>query len=562
MACVYKINGEILRNKNDLEAYLSSIYGKSSGEVIGRMSNSIISLVQRGDKASVRTARHEAMHYIVEHLLPQEKRNALIKEAKERIGDNASYRDAHEYLADMFMDREYKQFDSRSEVRGFLETAKSVSEDFLNNIDSIDSLMRSADLGLFVNAEIFNPGIESFDQQVINKYTSDMKNIKSLQNKFGRGNLGLIKSLSKEMIISNAIEMYYTANKSLNTPSLGIYKSIETITNHYNNQVSKLNNSSTYAYIVRDEAGKSTTINVKVGDIRSGNAVAHFEKALGGKKKDGTLSVQNQEFIKRYWKVAVFSEDSDGKFDILNTVVQMGLPGLNLEILEDDDEDNPAEVKILLRNDKLDSATKNPLGSRSQIFNVIFDSMPYRNSTGKKAIVNGRKALVSGRYLNDLILSAVIKIKKTKIEFTFDDLLNELEKLTVGSESVYTKNTIYSFLYYVGDKKNNTSKFADAGMAFLLNDDATLALAEDSEIVKNKLIEYRDFINGLVSYYSSMYNQVTSIIEVEKKGKKLDVKERIVNKTESIMQRKMITNGIINYIDKEGVISEETKTIV
>jgi len=561
MACVYKIDGEILRTKEQLDAYLNQKYGKSNGEVIGRMSNSIISLVQRGNSASVRTARHEAMHYIVEHMLPQEKRNMLIKEAQERLGDNASYRDAHEYLADLFMDKAYMQFDSKSEVRGFLETTKAVSEDFLNNIDSIDALMRYADMGAFTNVEIFNPSTESFDQQLNNRYTNDFKNIKSLQNKFGRGNLGLIKSLSKELIVSNAIQLFYFANKSLNTPSEKIYPAIEKIIEYYRNEAIKKKNSDTYSYSVRDDNGKLTTVKVKVGDIRSGEAAYHFEIALGGKNKDGTLSVQNQEFIKRYWKIALFGSNKELDINLLNTVVQMGLPGLNLEVMEND-EDGPAEQKILLRNDKLDSASKNPLGSRSQIYNIIFDSMPYRNKSGNRSILNGRKTFVSGKYLNDLILKAVIKIKKTKKDFDFDDLLNELETFIEGNESLYTKNTIYSFLYYVGDKENYSSSFKDAGMYNMLQDEKILAAAEESEIVKEKLREYRDFINGLVSYYSSMYNQVTSIIEVSKKGKSLDVKERIVNKTESILQRKTITNGIENYIDKDGVISSETKEIV
>lgn len=581
MACVYKINGQIFRTKAELDNYLASKYGNNTGEVLGRMHDSMISLVSRGDLSSVAVARHEAMHYIVEHMLPNTLKAKLFKEAAEKMGDNPTYRDIHEYLADMFMDRKYETFSDKSQVRGFLQTLNDVSDNFVNSIGTINDLMVFADMGAFKYGETYNPVGESFDYQVKNEYTSNINYIQKAHRLFGEGNFGLIKHYAKVHFTSPAITNYYTANKVLLNPSMGITKSVAMAverairadmmvqeTDKSKNPTGKYRiykNSESITYHTRNsETNKLETVSVKYGDIRKGDAKEHFINAIKYKGIDGEIMTKNDKFIRRYFLNSLLGDTTDFDAKFLSFVIQMALPGLDLEILHKDDDENKAQVHVVVRNDKMDNASKNPLGSRSQVYNVIFDSIPLVNSSGYKKKINNVDVFVSGKYLNDLLMRATVSLKRRNKEFSFDELEKEMESMK-ETEGVYTQSVIDSFLYYAGSKKtkfpatkNKKLIIVKQGMNGYLKDTEVEKLAAENKVVANKLIEYRDFINGLISYYESIYNQVTSSMNIKDNNGKLIIDENIINKVEGTILKKDARNTLKNRVSNNFILSNTT----
>ena len=552
--------------------------------ILGRMENAFITLLEANDKSSIKTARHEAMHFIVEHLLSSKDRHKLMSSTTAIMRSkgilNPSYTDVHEFLADTFMDKAYLSLEGNSKQRNILKKFYNWIKGLLgyvaDNENYVKQFMINVDNRGYSDSEINNSSTRSFDMAMDNEYTTK-KAFDDIVTAFGGVSISTVKSLAKTIFLRKYVSTYGFANKSLNKTSTDIMAAVQ----EYLNDVRKIIPKA-FEYKYTDTKGNTKTKRIKSADVRSGKHLNDFIKADSTVNEKGNKYPENEEFMLLYMLSFLMPNvKTDAKADkLLNTVLQMVFTGIDIATEIEAEENGSIERgvnKFVVRDVKSDNAATDPLGSQSEKYALSMEVIPYVNKDGKVPVgaeSYGRYA--DGKILHSYLLQAAANLKRKGVGFSSEMLFDELRNMA-PREGVRGGNTIYSFLYYVGNMKTEkphevwaskdrlgswndsgnvgTKKGYTIGMYAILSDRKLQEQAKTDPELKQKMIEYRNYIDGLTMFYGSLYSRVTVVFNANNTKSGLKFKEVQVNKRVNGIDEFNANKLISDHISTDDVLN-------
>lgn len=452
------VNDILGSNGLDITEFTPSIVPNES--VLGLLSDMRIKLLAQGNRASVRIARHEAMHYIMNHLISPESQDKVINEARNemlRRGINVTNDNmVHEWISDMFMDGNYKTLtDERSLIRKFVDWVKQLIGIVDSKKDSLIGIMNAADNGYFRNSNILNTEDVTFEARIDTQYTSG-RAIKEIEKYFGK--VGYAQEIMNEHLLRPAISHYSFLNSSIADQGSNIYNALgellQTSLDEYIIKEAGYKKNGILAPIVDEATNKIVEKRISYDDIVNGRASNVLESVIDTVTTTGEYSKKRGKFFTEYFAISVFRYDKNEKATkeskfLMNSLIQLALPSMSVETMIRDSKMNSLNKQaaitstIIFRDPNKDSSQFNPNDTISSIYDIFLSNIPYVSVTDKNQSPRG---FVNSKLLFSILSSATVNlVNNGEKNITIEGILKELQTIQAYSDRV-SKNTIHSFM--------------------------------------------------------------------------------------------------------------------
>jgi hypothetical protein len=211
--------------------HLSKVYFKNGyldinddGFLLGRVRNAMLELSMFNDGVSLgvdeKTTRHEAIHFILLYLVNPTMATNIMNAASEemlrkgKIINNDV--DIHEYIADKFMDGDYK---AKSRLGQFIMWLKRILAKFSGRYDYLQSFFEMADNGVFANNSIQEIYSEFDLEHRVSKYVSP-KRVKAAYETFhtpGMTNFVANQLVTRRIMHNSEVGPVFLPNQNFKT---------------------------------------------------------------------------------------------------------------------------------------------------------------------------------------------------------------------------------------------------------------------------------------------------------------------------------------------------------
>lgn len=583
----------------------------------GELDNLRIKLLSKGNKSSAIIARHEAMHFIINHLISAKSRDLVLNQAKKEMVSKGFYRSvdeigditADEYIADLFMDGNYKKLNTETSlIKRFIDWVKKLLGLLNKHTDTLSGIMTSADDGYFRTRGMRNT--ESvFRQAVVDNNYTGIKALRTIEKYFG--NYNIAQNVFSEFITNPAVIENTFLGDHLAAQNESLYSSISSyLSQLYEEHFENVPKEVTYPYIDKED-NRIKYAKISSDIIAKGEASEIFKAVYNVVTKDGYYAQARIRFFQEYINIVAFGlekefdEDtetslSDERVFLLNSLIQSSLPGIDVESLYIDDE-SEGEIKaavvasVIFRNPNKDSADFNPDDMFSSVYDIFLSNIPYIGDK-EKGFINSKTLMDKLRLATNNVLN------KGNKNIMFKDIMDELQKIQNGASAgsvVY--NTIKSFFrvlngdYHISETLDDYKELADNNdlesftLSFNLNGEdrhigiMTLLSPEFRSMIESKIEEigdeelynefgfpnltytnildtintYEDFVSGLKQQLiSTVKNQVGS---ATMNGNNFEVR-RTGGKSAAAIDRAELTSSIsATFAGDNGKIRAKAK---
>jgi hypothetical protein len=568
-----------------------------SPDVLGRLSQLRIELLREGDTASVKVARHEAMHYVINHLLAPETAVEMLNQARVEMVNRGLYQSindinaviANEWVADMFMEGNYNTLPKESWIKQIINWIRNLLPFLEANESTLRSIMRDTDKGVYRNAEIRNRKEITLESKIDNIHTglSSVKNISKFFKTVDNARMVL-----NRVVLIPTIERHSFLNKYIDGGSLSIYGALEAYmkkgSEAYEKNAEKFKKGLKYPVTVD---GKLQMRLLPFEDIFSATDNSQIiDDALNANRQNGEYSKQADKFLKNYLYILLFSPNRFNAVNskLANDLFQLVFPGIDIQVKYtkskdgDTSEAQSMAANYIFRDPNKDSGQFDPNETRSTVYDMFLSIIPAVSISDK---TQSQEGFINPNVIFHRLTDAANNLRNKGIKnITLDDIYEEL-KLIQSKGTPTEKNVIHSFLRVmqgdgsgfdiIGDEifeaKNKRISFKtitkvgdkeeerNHHLGFEIFQDekfkARVAALEDEELKKNiiskgKEIEY--FISGLKMHILSIANN--ELGKIEQKGGIIQTK-RITKTT------KVLDSSIINAEMKNRLLLKDSSRL-
>lgn len=523
--------------------------------ILGRLKDLHISLLRQGNKASVKVARHEAMHFIINHLIAPESAARLLNEARNEMSrrgitilDDIA---VQEWVADMFMDGNYNTLPQESLIKRFINWLRKVLP-FLNaNEDTLRDIMYQADNGAFKNADIRNTTPITLDVKIENEHT----NIDAVQNisRYFK-TVDNARAILYRGVLIPVLQNHSFLSNDLKGGALTVFDALNSYAKNASEVYAK--NEAKFkegiSYPVYDN-GVLKTEKMAFKDIFNDkfDKSQIIDDALNAYTKDGLYSKKAETFLRTYLFILLFSPNKNNKVNskLARDLFQLIFPGIDIQVqyekkdAGEDGEASAVAASYIFRNPNQDPGSYDPNETRSTVYDMFFSIIPNLHS--------GDKSQQSYGYINPKVIFNELSnvttdlINKGNINPTWEQILTELKE-TNNESSLSKRNTVYSFLkviigdvdvndinddFFIPDTKTNTIPISykvesdktstTKHLGFnIFNNEAFIAKVNkiEDDAVREAILEkgkqITRFLSGLKMHIRSLSNNEIGKIEV------------------------------------------------
>lgn len=583
-------NNEIIRNGDKI--------------LLGRVKNGLLTLSTFNGMVEKYSPRHEAVHYIMLYMVNDEKRNSILKSAKERMMSDSIYlkenniigkptlTDIHEYIADLFQGKRYLASNKKNTLLNkFIDWIKKILARVNVIGNRLDNFLYSVDAGYYCNRPLMNlSSDESYNKELVSPKLTSAEMTRKLYDIFGDENTlktvvnnVLLPTWKKYSPITTELDQYTpTLADSIYTTRMNFMDKKKIMTDH---------NTTTIVREVQD--GKLVNIY---------NApVSQMSKDMFLKTITETGSVINRRAFIRYIQYHL------GDPEICNALLKRLFPNMDVEKLFDLAVNSIVENSSIQgkANLRIDNELSNPTKSRSIELATMMATIKLRDyKTGNQI---GRN-YINEKNLATIFENAINSIRSEGNLVTYERILEVFyERMKKRTVQPNEKNLIFSFLSVYGNRAsvsvtyNDTLEIGDVVARDIIEtfnentggitkkvEDAELPIkyyidnpniymekiqsiqhhanySEISDIIKlrmKKLEQFQEMINAIYSYYRSnkttyaindQYSKSTGIKSVSYEGNNVAMAK---NEIKEDIARKLTTDGHLKSFVYDAIMGD------
>lgn len=506
------------------EGWLRNSFGE---KLYGLMSNSLISLSVVNGQVNRVTARHEAMHFVMWHMLNDRARDSVMNDTRRMMEaeglDSTNERDVYEYAAEKF--EAYQAPKKPKGITGmvsrFFKWLMGAITQWNLHYTTLDDLMYQVDNGHFSNKPMTQMEGITLEKTVDNRYNS-VKAASNLRKTFVKDS---ITEYVKNNRVLPVLMDFSPVSKNVKLENPSWYDAIMRTINHFDQ----------YA----DNGGYNITI--KYRGVAEKDTPGIDESQIG-EMVDIEYSVFLNQMTPTDFKHAYSSIDQNGraineyiKFNlsdkqVLMTMLQSLFGNIDVENFiynaENGHQDNGSQGKAMFGGE---IQNYDPKESRSRFLDLIFGSIPlYRYST--KKIVNNK--YVTPAALDDILTDIVVGLRAEQKWSTKEFFSAIKDRIDVMPQREL-KDMLYSFMVHLGSEKisSEISKRGNlSGMgAYLITQDPQSLIDQFPQSLIDEYPQYKNNIKEMVknleqvisavkTYYYSLHNRRFSVGEFNTKG--------------------------------------------
>jgi len=477
-------------------------------ELLGRVENSMMILANIDGGIAKRKHKHEAMHFLMLHLLDQDKANEILNETERvmrsknlSLSENETEKltQLHEYLAKQY---ERKSSIPKTLIGKFINWLRRVIAKWTGN--KLNQFFAEFDYGMYSNLTYHESNFKQplNSVKVNNKYTST-EALKNVENIFGSINA------------VNRIANTRLANKWFSYSPYGMDFSI-TETNWQQTMRDAIDS------LEKDALGiaeKTVWIHDSQGNVTSMSVI---EMKEGDYTTASTYFQENPDNIRAK---DLYEKFHLGNSNIAQVMFQKLFADINIELIEKGENgDLKEEVAFGVANE-----IKNPMSSETRFFQPLLGSLQlYDYSDPNKRAIPDR--YVNFRLLDIFLIRGYLNAKSEGANVGLSDVANYF-KTIIGIDgnplvsNALVINNIYSFLRYLGEVEdpenvelsldNNVLK--GVGVVTLIEnmDDYEDAVDVPKEVFNLKIERLKEFLSLIDKHYNSIKHNIISYVDFQ-----------------------------------------------
>lgn len=555
------ILGDAFVESNNL--ILGNVEWTHDGAILGKVHKGLMHLYGEDGLYSSRVARHEAMHYIIQYMLSPKERTSILEEARAELraqGKDDSIKNAHEYIADLFMDQ-------KQSPRNWLQRLYDLVMTFLHRFGllsyNMQSLMKAANHGVFArknnNFKYDQDGelVEDdfYADPLLAKITPEQKWWTKEVNKRLEGEVNIFYEDSQRFVVSKIYDKS-PVNKNFSQSVIKSWPEVA-LSVYYNMLDDHRALSTMKFYIKKEEENEFKEVGIYdfdlslYDDIIDGVYEGKIEYYEKGELK--TLPLKITEIVVKAFFLSFVAKPTKAGFnyDILKHEIENILP-VNIDNLikrrndkrakilsVDPDQTNPFDSTMAVAPEisvaRKEREGKSPSDTISGMIKFILKTTPvYQKKQGQQYghgihlnddNLTGKVGLDEIFIINTLANEAAALKRITggetndRLIYALFDRISFLEKITRNREQ---KNALFTFLVAFGDisYRNLTSKRAalSQGQAsFDVIDAGYLRLSRELKTIEYFLKRYEDSRRGIseTEFINTELNKRMALVDYE-----------------------------------------------
>lgn len=531
------ILGTSLTGKKVKGLFNENLVTKPNGDkVFGKVMNGIIYLSNENNEIEEFTSRHEAMHFIMLHMLSKKGYRSVMKDISNIIGEDNTRRNMLEYAADTFMTKEIVT--PKNWFERFILALKRILKQLLNKFGlyrpTLDTLIKDVREGVFANGRVHDineVGLDELYKVKEHKYNNESANTK-VYDTFGDTYVvqRILWQTIAPMVINNS-HLGQKINLSKRTSkdvSPWINASLKTM-----KDFGSLNVIGENTVVITNKDGISSKMLVNQMNKKS------FETAMENISKT-TDGIANNSAYKQYiaYQLSYNLDRHQTTGEILKSdylskiMLQKLFPDIYIDNLLYNARQNGRQADGFdVNNEAVDLVDKMP-----KTLQLALYSIPLRTSDGK--LSDSKNKYVNGNVMHGILIEVVQNIKNNGDQVTYQNILKEMNRiynnpmmknLTTAKQRQYIGSFLMSYgdLEYKPVSRNDDNNIengiynlpSQGSYALIKNKSKILTELKNKnlngELLKQYTEEIESKIKGIKEFFGAIESTYGSIGEME-----------------------------------------------